>query len=110
MCLNHIGAEEQAPPVETHHTSLDTARLRMEKLKRSTYSSPFGAKLPYCPIIAVLVIEEFDKGISRVSIGSLRKGGRGAGSCDDCIIDDSASFALKHQGWRKVDTVLLSAT
>lgn len=47
-------------------------------------SRAFGAKLPYRPMGAVLIIEEFDESVGRVSIGSLRKSRRGARGCNDC--------------------------
>jgi hypothetical protein len=43
---------------------------------------PFGAKLPYCPVFAMLRVEKFDEGIERVAIGPL--GVRAAGArCGD---------------------------
>ena len=31
----------------------------------------FSAKLPYCPLVAMFVVEEFDQGIGRISVSAL---------------------------------------
>ena len=35
-------------------------------------AGPFGAELPYCPLVPMLIIEEFYKGIRRIAVGALR--------------------------------------
>ena len=45
-------------------------------------SSTFGAELPYRPVGAMFVIEEFDKGVCGITIRSLRVG-RGRARCSD---------------------------
>lgn len=47
-------------------------------------ASSFGPKLPYCPVGIMLVVEELDESVGRVSVGALRKGRGWAGSCNDC--------------------------
>ena len=34
-------------------------------------ASPFGAELPYCPVIFVFIVEKPDKGVGRVAVSSL---------------------------------------
>ena len=46
---------------------------------------PFGAKLPYCPFGLVLIIEELDECICRISICPLRVGGGRTGGCNDFL-------------------------
>ena len=35
-------------------------------------AGPLGPKLPYCPFVTMLIIEEFHEGIRRIAIGALR--------------------------------------
>lgn len=42
----------------------------------------FSAKFPYCPVGAMFVVEEFDKGISWVAVSTLWIGG-GWARCGD---------------------------
>ncbi len=46
-------------------------------------ASTFGAKLPYCPILVMFLIEKFDKRICRIPIGTLRICRGGARGCND---------------------------
>ena len=46
-------------------------------------ASPFSAKLPYCPVMFVFIVEESDKGVCRVAISSLRVCGGRTRSNDD---------------------------
>lgn len=41
-------------------------------------AGPFGAELPYGPVIAVLGVEELYEGIERVAVCALRVGAAGA--------------------------------
>ena len=45
-------------------------------------ASPFGTKLPYCPVMFVFVVEKSDKGVRRITVSSLRVCG-GRTRCDD---------------------------
>ena len=35
-------------------------------------AGPFGTKLPYCPFVTMLMIEEFHEGVRRIAVGALR--------------------------------------
>lgn len=43
---------------------------------------PFSAELPYLPLIAVFVVEEFDELVEGVAVRALRVGAAGARGCD----------------------------
>lgn len=43
-------------------------------------SSAFGAEFPYCPVLAMFIVEEFHELVERISVGELGVGLRGAGS------------------------------
>lgn len=47
-------------------------------------ASSFGAELPYCPLLAVFVVEELDERGERVAVGELGVCAAGARGCDDC--------------------------
>ncbi len=46
-------------------------------------ASTFGAEFPYCPVLVMFIIEEFDKSISRIPEGTLRIGRGGARGRND---------------------------
>lgn len=53
-----------------------------------------GTELPYRPVGAMLVIEEFDEGIGGVSVGSLWEGGGRARGSNDCWRRQSVKSAM----------------
>jgi hypothetical protein len=74
-------------------------------------ASSFGAEFPYCPILGMFVIEEFNKRISRIPVGALGVGRGGARGCNDLLsvsLEGSFLWSLEDIGCRVV--VLLSVT
>ncbi len=46
-------------------------------------SGAFGTELPYRPIDAMFVVQEFDEGVCGVAVSSLGVGGGGTGGSND---------------------------
>ena len=70
----------------------------------------FGTKLPNRPISIVLIVQELDESIGGITVRSLRKGRRWAGSSNDLVGQSSARLDQAIRIRMDEVTLLLSVT